>query len=130
MRMVSISLKSAGKYFWSILFSLGIIAGSITYVSFLPEQGEAQSAMLPYGGMVTAAIYCCNGIEFIVGPPVGGRYFYGYDASVYREYQVFDGHGQWMNGTYIPAAGFCLYPEAECEGGDTMDRIFMVGTSM
>ncbi|HEY4479250.1 MAG TPA: hypothetical protein VI981_02755 [Candidatus Paceibacterota bacterium] len=145
MKYISIKLTTLiKKELIAMLIAAGVITLSLIYVknskfSVLHAQAQDQtsgassntSGSLPFGGQVSVAFYCCEGISYGVVEPVGGEFLWDYSATLYREFMAFEAHDQWMIGNYRPG-GVCSDIESECEDSrpmtGTIDMIF--GTSL
>jgi len=67
------------------------------------------SAQLPFGGQIQSIFFCTNGWNVVVGPPVGGSYFYQPGLSYSYEYGPPVATQQWLLGLW-GAAMVCLVP--------------------
>ncbi|MBI2096262.1 MAG: hypothetical protein HYT43_01350 [Candidatus Taylorbacteria bacterium] len=113
-----------------ILIYLACALALLTIASAISATVSDAQDLNPFGGYLYNVKYCCNGIELYVGPPVPGQYFYDYTGQLYREYQIFDAHNQWVLGLATPGA-VCLDIEADCEDSRPVigGTILMIGTS-
>ncbi len=102
----------------------GILAGGFNYKI---KKADA-SLPLPFGGRITAIVYCTNGILVTVGPPLPGMFMFQFGVTTPFAFYQFYRPGPAIKGTYVPG-GACVLPPPSPPIPATGTMI-MAGTSL